>query len=361
MEQKLKPHLHYYQTWLASRNLIEKPKMNNIAPGPNVAAMILFYKPPQLALPSEVQIDSNRVSQAIRHNTKAFDSKINRVFKKMSESDESHKIYISNMKSATRFIIEAYKGKERRTGEPKYIHSMRVFLNGLQEGNQADASQSSLVYTSLLARILHDAKEDVKEFSIRFVEEGVGRNKYELDFKGSNSSSYLDLTPNEKELLEMQLTALSFDSGPEGRGTENQIQNLLEVTESIYETFGPLAAYLTLRIKIDDRIDNSSTYYRNKHVNTKEGLNRKLAETEKYFREVEHRAHLYHEQYIAQDKHTRDSLHPSRRSAVKLCADLRAHGGYEKLFGLQISSALLGENESEEDDLLHEFLIPAHT
>jgi hypothetical protein len=209
---------------------------------------------------------------------------------------------------------------------------------------------------------LHDAKEDVKEFSIRFVEEGVGTNKYELDFKGSNSTNYLELTPKEKDLLEMQLTALSFDSGLDGRGTQKQIQNLLTVTESIDEAYGPLAAYLTLRIKIDDRIDNSSTYYRNKQVNTKEGLNRKLAETVEYFREVEERAHHYYAQYIKQDPHKRDTLHASPRSAVKLCVDLKAYGGYEKLFGVQIASALLDKGvAAEEDDFLHEFLIPAHT
>ena len=118
--------------------------------------------------------------------------------------------------------------------------------------------------------------------------------------------------------------------------TEAQIQHLLEKAKTIADDpdFGAFEAYQTLRIKLDDRIDNVLTYYQVKDANGKEDLRIKLQETILYFKEVEQKAKEYFSIYQKEikSKFSEDVLIPTSEtmeSVVWFCYYLLRGGTYD--------------------------------
>ena len=137
--------------------------------------------------------------------------------------------------------------------------------------------RESVLYTSSLARVLHDVQEDFEEFSIK-LENPQDYSKQDSvvkyiasykNIKNNERNSYrLFLTHKEAKLLTMQIDALSIP--PEIKALENgdgktkaQINHLSTKTKEIYELFGKdgFAAYQTLKIILDEKVDDVLTNY----------------------------------------------------------------------------------------------------
>jgi hypothetical protein len=329
-------------------------KLNNSVPSLQTQRMVLFNSPSLSSLPLDVTLESQEFEGRVR----AF------LIGCISPTAVGPKQYaFSNCLEAIECIKDGYsmlptEKAFRRTGEPTHIHSLRIFLRGIEEFSQTEPMQHSVFYTSLLARIFHDAKEDLRNLSITPRTMGSDNlhpdnsnvpREYILHFENSPRDYRLVLTPSEVRLLRLQINAVSVPKGvdkiDEGEiKTKKQIRHLLNVVKTINEEFGPLAAYLTLRIKIDDRIDNVSTYYHIENINTLMRLIKKLDETENHFGGVEEQALSYFQQYNARRSYDEfTGFQPAVESAIQLCKNLRSRGGYDELFAAQIEySALRG-------------------
>ncbi len=204
--------------------------------------------------------------------------------------------FAENFKQAATLVINGYDGRMRRTGEPFALHSLRTFISFFADRLPHSIDQTWVLQTSLLASLLHDIREDFSEVSWTNIENNI----YLLTCKGKNGQplqAFFQLTPGEKELLDLQLEALTTPYTPQGTPdayqTQIQFAHLREMSQQIADDprFGPLAAFYTLLIKWKDRYDNICTYWErdedgNIFVDKKNKLE-KLIESYSYFRAVE--------------------------------------------------------------------------
>lgn len=288
-----------------------------------------------------------------------------------------------NIQTATSIIRDGnaiYDSDGRRTGENTYIHSLRVLIRGNSELKSVGFSQQTILFTSSLARVLHDAQEDFDGFQIA-APENVDLNDeitiypYTVSYDNADSKNIytLSLTNKEAKLLQMQLNAVSIpreikqmEDSEEKTGL--QIGHLLSETEKIYKQFGAFAAYQTLRIKIDDRTDNVLTYYATGKKNPLEKLRAKLHETIRFFRVVEKRAKLYYAQYIEEVRSTsgRKIRYPqsdTTESIVHFCYYLLKGGTWDEMYAEYLDKVALGYEGLEKihiEAMAHfKLLIPA--
>lgn len=298
-----------------------------------------------------------------------------------------------NVRTSISLIIDGCSikpGKEkRRTGESTFIHALRTFVRGNSELSYIGMGQRSLHYTTLLARILHDAQEDFDGFKMTLenpTSDNPNRDqsvlRYKVTFDKQKKPYYLYLRPDEAKLLQMQLDAVSVPPEiaqmPDGfEKSEAQVQHLLTKTNEIYNykevgendqvqfKFGAIEAYQTLRIKLDDRIDNVLTYYAGNGPDHKEKLKDKLQETILFFREVEQQAKKYFTEYkqIVFKRSSRDVPVPqsdSTESIVAFCYYLLYGGSYENFFQESIKKVAQGQKNMKLDiDIFTKFLIPS--
>ena len=334
---------------MEKENKSPETPFSNRAPQPNIQAMILFFRPPLKAGIPNQAID-------FLQETATFEAKFDSTIKNAI----TNPIMAANMSLASACMAEGYEKSEmktRRTGEPTYLHSLRVFLRGLSELPNIDSASTSIFHVSLLARILHDAQEDFKGYKIDEVSGAPDTYSIHLGDTKWGYSYKLTLTPNEKKLLDMQVNALSAPENTEkNRKTDNthlQMAHLMTETRKIYDVFGPLAAYLTLRAKIDDRIDNVFTYYETEHPSSKNEKMAKLTETLLHFHNIENQALRYRNEYIKDSKELSYLFSVRQDTTTETCFNLIKKGGYDALLQPMIDSYI--QRKSNED-----FLIPGH-
>jgi hypothetical protein len=349
-------------------------------PRDEIRSLILFFRPPYPYYSSprgqtsqdrflDEQVDFRKRLQALVKT-----DSISSPFFQEGEIESMR----SNIFTALRFIEKGYSHKDkRRTGEPYDMHSIRVFLRGVPSLHMATSKkEAQSISTALLARIFHDeAENDDKEKNKNFTLTPPSPNDaknichvYTKDLKGSYD---LSLAQKNRDLLLLEIEALTMPPNPEGKvrngeATEEQIIHLLDKAEIIADQYSPLDAYLTLRAKIDDRIDNLITYFeghdKNKD-NTKVGLQKKIGETIKYFKIVEEASHKYLDCYIQEDpdKHSilAAELVKNEVSVVDVCNSLLVAKGFNKLFQKQIE-IMQGGYDSSKLGIFAQFLIPNH-
>lgn len=287
-----------------------------------------------------------------------------------------------NIEVAKNIVIDGCGDKKRRTGEHVFIHPLRVFLRGFSANWEIGLDQQSTYSTTLIARVLHDAQEDFTNFKIThevdyeysdpqlFIDKKIGI--FRVTF-GDNPTGYiLKMEHNEADLLQMQLNALSvpkeIDELPDGVvKSHKQIKHLLSVTKQIRKKHGPMAAYQTLRVKLDDRIDNVSTYFQMGDINPKGKLFDKLMETISFFADVEEQAKRYFSEYQKEvlDKAGTTINYPDAdryESITQFCIDLLDGGNFETAFRPNIEKAIqhlgLGAGDEIQNSWLSQFLIP---
>lgn len=210
--------------------------------------------------------------------------------------------FAENFKQAATLVINGYNGRMRRTGEPFALHSLRTFISFFADRLPHSIDQTWILQTSLLASLLHDIREDFSEVTWSNFEDDI----YLLSCKGKNGQqleAYFQLTSREKQLLDVQLEALTTPYMPQGTSEAYQAQiqfaHLQKMSQQIADDplFGPLAAFYTLLIKWKDRYDNICTYWeRDKDGNIfvdKKNKLEKLIESYSYFRAVETDAKRY--------------------------------------------------------------------
>jgi len=316
--------------------------INGKKPAMPLLLMMLYFKPPT---PQEGH-DVSRETTDFNRRYKEMLANIKR--EKVPEKSERYPDYVANIEEATRFVEKEEFGRQpRRTEEPVYIHFKRVFLRGMQDMLSVAAKHESVVFTSLLARLLHDSKEDVENFSISLFEEGQNTNTYEFSYKNAKIRYFLQLTPEEKGLLDMQINALTIPKKFKGKtkngnGAREQVEHLLGVAEEIRTKYGTLAAHLTLRIKIDDRFDNLMTYFKSNSMYAKDKLYAKLQEVLTLFPAIEQAAYDYFQEYIMAYPLKDNQQYPNGESAVQFCNKLLEMGSYDALLGhhIKINGAL---------------------
>lgn len=362
-----------------TKGIPEFPKeveLNNSPPTKDVQRMILFFKPAGRA-PNNENIDFLNEEVEFTNKMRLYPWVTDAPHQETSDKEEQLNRSKYNVKSAIGIIKDGYKDmKPRRSGESKFIHSLRVFIRGTSELSHIGLSQLSPLYTSLLTRILHDAKEDLGEFVIKFRRTGRSTRamsdkkfvgEYEVTFNEQTkpSNQFLYLTAEEFNLLQMQIDAVSVPSEVESMEdgnlkTEAQINHLLGKTAEIYKRHGGLAAYQTLRIKLDDRIDNLLTYYEMGNENSKEKYRAKLHETIIFFREVEEMAKRYFAKFSSDYEHStgKDIPFPysdTLESVVRFCYFLLYGGGYNEVLKNNIARSM---EESKQNINFSQFLIP---
>lgn len=269
---------------------------------------------------------------------------------------EAHRNYLipmndrftDNFKQAASLMIEGYNGRMRRTGEPFALHSLRTFIGLFADRLPHSIDQTWIQHTSLLASLLHDIREDFKEFSWINIE----GDAYLLTCKGKNGKSLqaiFQLTPREIKLLDLQLEALTTPRTSEGTTDAHQAQiqfaHLQEISQQIADDplFGPLAAFYTLLIKWKDRYDNICTYWErdkdgNIFVDKQNKLN-KLVESYFYFRAVENDVKRYLADWVSQPGGdvTLQSKYKTARLELEKYLDSIVRFSQRILFGGQIS------------------------
>jgi len=269
----------------------------------------------------------------IQDETLNFERRLNILFKQSVNLNPTNKVLFDNIIGAVSYIKSAYDDKLRRTGEPSYMHPLRVLVRGLAELPSEGPQNMSTLGVSLLSCILHDAKEDFKDFSISLLQ-GPGEDVHQLLPSHSEVPYLLHLTPGEKRLLDMQIEACTIppdidNSLPSLKTTAIQINHLLDMSIQISEEFRPFAAYQTLLVKIRDRVDNVCTHYERGSEDDGKKLRKKLLETILYFSDLEIEALCY-------SRKAELTLPERRVSAVALCRSLINAEGYNKLFLPQI-------------------------
>lgn len=321
--------------------------------------MMLYFKPPS----------STQIEHSVQEETADFNERFRKMLEDLRNGEnlgnkDRFPDYMANITTAVRFNEKEEYGKEkRRTGEPVYIHFERVFLRGLHDMLPVIPEHASVVYTSFLSRFFHDSKEDLRDFSITLLENGNITNTYEISHKGAKSRYFLQLTPDEKDLLEMQIEALTIPkefSGKtkNGNGAKEQMNHLLGVVGDIRFKFGNLAAHLTLRIKIDDRLDNLMTYFKSNSVFTKDRLYNKLDEVLTLFPNIEQSAHDYFKEYIATFPLENKQQEPNGESAVLFCQELMERRSYTNLLKHHLIKEVKPKQKDETQNFLKDFHLP---
>ena len=280
-----------------------------------------------------------------------------------------------NILTTIRYIEKGYRKEEpRRTGEPYHIHPLRIFLRGVNlinaigDTSRLSENERSSIYISLLSRILHDENEDGRNLNIQHTSL---ENVHEISAPIIGGSFLLKMTDKQKILLQNEVNALSFPDFLKGKtkngnGTNQQIARLLNMAEELYirnGAQGALDAYLTLRTKIDDRIDNILTYFEGStktKVSTNVKLHKKISETIHYFTVVEQIAQQYLEKYCLTNPMLAESLQSTSESAVGLCESLLSAGGYDALFEGQLLVESKRLTSDQRKSLVPEFLIPQY-
>lgn len=357
-------------------NFNEENLVNNTPPLNDVQRMILFNKPPfkYSTINDDIQfrIEEDRFIQKVKSYPR-YEATI-------STYSEKEQIKRSNSNINTLFdmIVDGFGEEKRRTGESYFIHPMRIFMRGNSELPETARSHFSIYNTSLLARLLHDCKEDFTNFKIvpgekRTVQDDSLQFKrdlisYKIMFgEPTNMHVYtIELEPNEMKLLELQLDALSIPevvkAMPDGYAkSKKQIDHLLMKSAKIYKEISPIAAYHTLRIKLDDRIDNILTYYNSGHEkSTTIKLKAKLEETIIFFREVAKAARFCFDQFkssVPEEARSKIKLplSDSAESIIFFCYYLLRGGTYEEILSNNITRA----REKEQKGMYFgDFLIP---
>ena len=324
--------------------------------------MVLYFKPPGV-----------QVCHDVARETADFKSRYEAMINIMKddtgqETDERYKDYIANIESATHFVESHDFGKQkRRTAEPTNVHFERIFLRGVKDKLPVRKEDASIVYTSLLARLLHDSKEDLTDFSIYLYDGAddinVKTNTYEINYRNQKGRFFLQLTPDEKELLDMQIDALTIPKRFKGKtkngnGAKEQMNHLLGVAEDIRFRFGNLAAHLTLRIKIDDRLDNLMTYFKSNSVFTEDRLYNKINEALTLFPNIEQSAYDYFKEYIADFPLKNEQQEPNGESAVLFCQELIERRSYTNLLKHHLEKGVGLKQKDEMPDFLKDFHLP---
>lgn len=331
-------------------------------PSCEVLDMILFFKTPGI-VPRAYSTQTHRMMQ-LQTDEGDFIKKVRRRVSHAgfgrfatSEARQITSQSFININRAVDLIKDEYADEKRRTGEHTYIHPMRVFMRGNIETDHIGLDNHETYHTTLLTRLLHDAQEDLQKrnFAIKlngrtqFCIPELWINKtmqsFSISFDGQKKQYEFVLEKKQYELFRMQLDALTIpkevDTLPDSyEKTQKQIEHLLQKTQEIYQEFGPFAAYETLRIKIDDRIDNVSTYFAlgNTHDATK--LKAKLIETILSFGTVEELAKKYFDLFREQGRqHLSYPDVDSAQSIVTFCYYLLRGGNYDDIFFHGITAA----------------------
>jgi hypothetical protein len=354
----------------------KKSEVSVKKPHEDVLSMLMFFRPPP---PSYPHVRSLTAEDQLAEQVDDFRFRLNDVSKHgLGSPHLTPGILEGNVQVALRFIQKNYSHKEpRRTGEPYDIHSDRIFLRGIQQLHHAtNPDQAEAVATSLLARILHDeaesdSKESDKAFNITTPHPHDSQNRCYLSTKGIKGTYEIHLPKTQRNILMRQIEALTIPAELEnrtdnnGETTERQINHLLAVAREIASEYGPLEAYLTLRAKIDDRIDNLLTYFEGRDSNkesTKGDLLKKLTSTKKYFSKVETEAAQYLDSYQAINPTKNSdfirSLQATDLSVVEIADALQNAKSYDELFKQQINEAKKNQANSTKLGSFHKFLIP---
>ncbi len=359
---------------------------DNLEPSFDTQNLILHFKIPEAGWYKKKHLEGNDYKseeETFLNKMKLYPWQSNMPFQNTDEHRELEARSKQNVETSISLIIDGCSikpdKKNRRTGESTFIHALRTFVRGNSELNYIGMGQRPLHYTTLLARILHDAQEDFDGFKLTL----EGSTSYKVTFDKQKEPYYLYLKPTEAKLLQMQLDAVSIPPEiaalPDGLDkSDAQIRHLLEKTKEIYTykeldekgdvkfKFGALEAYQTLRIKLDDRIDNVLTYYAGNGPDHKEKLKAKLQETILFFREVEHQAKKYFGEYkqTVLERSSREIPVPqsdSTESIVAFCYYLLYGGSYEDFFEESIEKVrtLARENLKLSLSTFTKFLIPS--
>lgn len=349
-------------------------------PNPEVQTMILFFKPPSKR-PGEHSIDFVGDEANFIEKMAFYPWNSDMPFDRSTDTELLRARTRENIQVAVNIIREGCTiyGKKRRTGESTDVHSLRVLIRGNAELKNVGFSQHATLFTSSLARVLHDAQEDFDGFSIQPPDNMVMNDEIAYPYivsynNGALKNTYtLALTNKEAKLLQMQLDAVSIpreikqmDHGEVK--TALQINHLLTKTEEIRAHFDEFAAYQTLRIKIDDRTDNVLTYYTNGKENPLEKLRAKLQETIRFFRAVESRAKQYYFKYMSDVREAsgRKIFYPqsdAAESIVHFCYYLLMGGTWDEMFAEYLDKAAFGyenlKRQNIESTARYKLLIPS--
>jgi len=300
LEKHTSPYTSAYLDMVKSKDFPENNLADVTAPKNDIQRMILFYKPPLGIL------DENPIQYVDEENEfvkKILKSPL-RYVKRTSEQIEQIDRAQKNIDMAVKILKDGFGDKKRRTGERYIIHPLRVLVRGISEIDHIGLNHMYIFNTTSLVRVLHDCREDFKNFQVTYVDEreieepslfNKKIQKYKITFDGQieRSEYILEMEPQEKELFDLQMEAVNMppkiNNAPNSdEKTKEQVSHLFNNVSKIYQKFGSMAAYQTLKIKYDDRIDNVFTYFVKENLgNSKEKFRAKLQETIKFFTEVE--------------------------------------------------------------------------
>lgn len=288
----------------------EQNLVNGVAPSNDIQRMILFFKLP-LAYPDnsaiQYEVEEERFLKKILLSPFSHGYGLERT----SEQKEQTLRSLENIRTAVEILKGGFGDEKRRTGERYIIHPLRVFARGISEIEHIGLNHMYIFNTTSLVRLLHDCREDFKNFEVTYVDERtindpallhkktIQRFKVTFDGQPSGSEYFLEMEPQEKELFDLQMEAVNIPSSisempNNNKKTKAQVLHLFSNVSKVYEKFGSMAAYQTLKIKYDDRMDNIFTYFETKNNgNPKEKFEAKLQETIKFFTEVEKKVHKY--------------------------------------------------------------------
>ncbi|PIY69012.1 hypothetical protein COY90_02865 [Candidatus Roizmanbacteria bacterium CG_4_10_14_0_8_um_filter_39_9] len=334
-------------------NFPEQNLVDGTAPSLDVQRMILFLKPP-LAYPNESPIQFQVEEQRLLHKLMVHPLVVGNGPKRSTEQSEQVGRSRQNITTAIKILEGGFGEKKRRTGEKYTIHPLRVFARGALELNHIGLNHLSLFNTSSLTRILHDCKEDFRNFTITKTGERVIAddsvvlqktiNTYSVTFKDQppGDEYILEMEPQEMELFDLQMNAVSIPphvqqmkNGDEK--TKAQVNHLFTNVIKINKLFGSMAAYQTLKIKLDDRTDNIFTYFDAPGSgNSKDKFQAKLHETILFFTEVEKASQKYFEVFAASLpdnalKKVKENGIEQTGSIIALCYYLLRGGTYQDI------------------------------
>ncbi len=292
---------------------------------------LLFFEPPSRLSTFRESFEQAEIAYMVRLTKKI--RSFGNVILATKDIDDEQALHIAELRqrmgmnflSGIQALLEGYQGEKRWTGEGKWVHSTRVFLRLASNILPKDAKTLRIAYISYLGALLHDAREDFEGFEITSVDENYAVLKFNK--KGDNHEFNLFLNQEEVELLNLQLDAVSTPDEPNGNGetpqekAQRQFDHLHTVTEVIRQKYGPLNAFYTLRMKVEDRLDNLCTYWKKNILEQmsppdREKLIRKLAETMSYFKAIEPLAAQY---YAQSDAVTKPYAAEMLSSAKELC------------------------------------------
>lgn len=298
-------------------------------PDDDVRNLILYFSPPDQV---KLDRDATQFLYKLSYFLGDFQHPAGLMDEDSRKEADIRQRFAQNYFNTTEFLVKAYTSQRRRTGEAKVLHPLRVFLRVVSDIPYIPSAYRWIAYTSHLASLLHDADEELSDFSLREEDDEYIISYTTADQKTVSES--LNLTDIEAYLLYLQIKAVSTPKEAqklsEGEQSQAQFQSLKKIVRAIYEEFGPLAAYYTLLIKFADRFDNISTYwifdFPDKDV---ADLKNKLWETIKFFTELEAMATNLQRKIGADDDL---SFGQNFQSAVQFCYYLLLGGNYNEAF-----------------------------